>query len=85
MRSPGRPTRAASDDGTVALVRIAVRFDHTPVCIVGPTLLGTRDADGAPQALPAPINDGSANSDPTLSPDGRSLLRGRKAAVGPSS
>ncbi len=32
------------------------------------------DGSGVPQALPAPLNDGGANSDPTLSPDGRYLL-----------
>jgi len=32
------------------------------------------DGSAAPQALPAPLNDGGANSDPTLSPDGRYLL-----------
>ena len=38
--SAGMPTRAASDVGIVALVRIAVRFDQTPSRIVGPTSSG---------------------------------------------
>jgi hypothetical protein len=34
----------------------------------------TAEGDAPPQALPAPVNEGAANSDPTLTPDGRYLL-----------
>jgi hypothetical protein len=43
----------------------------------GPGRLAVYRADGdgaAPQALPAPVNEGEANSDFTLSPDGRYAL-----------
>lgn len=40
----------------------------------GTLALYTAEGEAAPQRLPAPLNEGSANSDPTPTPDGRHLL-----------